>query len=355
MKAACEGCAAALPPDAEAYVCSYGCTFCPDCAARFDGVCPNCGGAQRPRTRYANFAYRLVDVFTQVPLQGNPLAVFIDAAALDGRTMQAVAKELNLAEVAFILPVTRPGAAARVRIFSPDREMPFAGHPTLGAAFALRALGLVQPECDAFELQEEIGGVRIHAAPDGRLWFESPAPALGDAIDRGAVLHALGLPAEDALTNVPCRLAGTAHPNLYVALREPSVVDRVVLDPPAFARLVGGRDAIGLYAFAPTPQGAYARMFAPAPSLREDAATGSAAAPLAALMMRYGHCSDRDGTQIVVEQGVAMGRRSLLHVRVRGHAGSAGFDVGGDVVEIANGTMMLPIAGGAPPPLAALP
>src|SRR5687768_7177578 len=102
------------------------------------------------------FRYRIVDVFTEHPLEGNALAVFTDASGMDGATMQRVAQELNLAESAFVLPATRPDCAARVRIFTPSKEMVFAGHPTIGTAFVLLEEGIVKAEDGHFQLEEQV-------------------------------------------------------------------------------------------------------------------------------------------------------------------------------------------------------
>lgn len=111
--------------------------------------------------RAKTYGYKVVDVFTTEPLAGNPLAVFPDARELDETTMQKIAKELNLAETAFVLPATRKDGAARVRIFTTSKEMEFAGHPTIGTAFMLLQEGIVSRDSNAFILEEQIGPVSI--------------------------------------------------------------------------------------------------------------------------------------------------------------------------------------------------
>src|SRR5215471_20304655 len=105
--------------------------------------------------------YRVVDVFTEAPLEGNPLAVFPNAAGFDGETMQRIARELSLSETAFILPPTRPSYAARVRIFTPARELSFAGHPTIGAAYVLMRGGMIPEGSSMFRLEEKVGAIPI--------------------------------------------------------------------------------------------------------------------------------------------------------------------------------------------------
>src|SRR3977135_3885185 len=114
------------------------------------------------------YRYRVVDVFTEQPLEGNALAVFPDGSALDATTMQRIARELNLAETAFVLPSTRSDCAARVRIFTPAKEMLFAGHPTIGTAFVLLDEGLVPGKTGDFMLEENIGPVPVRVETGAR-------------------------------------------------------------------------------------------------------------------------------------------------------------------------------------------
>src|SRR5579884_2236833 len=125
--------------------------------------------------------YRVVDVFTQTPLEGNALAVFTDAREVDAQTMQRIARELNLAEITFVLPSTGGRFAAKVRIFTPTMEMLFAGHPTIGTSYVLRERGIVPPEQRSFTLEENIGpvNVRIDEGDDPLIWLETPPISRG--------------------------------------------------------------------------------------------------------------------------------------------------------------------------------
>ncbi|HXO17698.1 MAG TPA: PhzF family phenazine biosynthesis isomerase, partial [Candidatus Dormibacteraeota bacterium] len=122
------------------------------------------------------FAYHIVDVFTEKPLEGNALAVVVDASALDSSTMQRVAREFNLSETAFILPNESRGDSTRVRIFTPGNEMEFAGHPTIGTAYVMRRLGIVAPDTTTFTLEENVGlvKVRVGEGDDPLLWLTTP-------------------------------------------------------------------------------------------------------------------------------------------------------------------------------------
>lgn len=290
------------------------------------------------------WAYSVVDVFTQNPLEGNALAVFHDARGLDGATMQRIARELNLSETTFVLPPSQPGADAEVRIFTPGQEMVFAGHPTIGTAFVMRAEGIVDARRSDFTLQEKVGlvPVRVDEGAQPMIWLQTPPIRFDQVFDRGVAAAAVGLSVSDLLDGVPCQLVTAGNPNIYVAVRDVATVDRAAIDVARYRRLVAGQaEATCVFVFAPTPSGAYSRMFAPDLGIIEDPATGSATGPLAAFMMRQGLVASIDGTRFVSEQGTKMGRRSLLHVLVHGEGGKAGIEVGGHVTRVASAVMHL--------------
>ena len=290
-----------------------------------------------------SYRYRVVDVFTEEPLAGNALAVFPDASALDGGTMQRIAKELNLAETSFILPATRADCAARVRIFTPNREMPFAGHPTIGTGFVLLDEGL-RPDADGgFLLEEGVGPVPVRVEPGPRpmIWLTTPPIADGASYDPSLCADVLGLDSEDLLDITP-QLLSAGNPTVFVALRDKAAVDRARLDLTGMQRLRGSDpERMCVFVFTPTPEGAYSRMFAPEYGVAEDPGTGSSTGPLAAFMMRHRLISSASGTRFVSEQGTLMGRRCLLHGHIRGEGGADGIDVGGHVTPLATGSMQL--------------
>ncbi len=289
-------------------------------------------------------AYHVVDVFTQVPLEGNPLAVFPDARGLDAATMQRIARELNLSETTFVLPAEGGGAVARVRIFTPASEMRFAGHPTIGTAYVLRSIGRVPADTTSFVFEEGVGPVAVRVDPgdDPMIWLATPPISRGRTYEAKACARALGLDAGDLLANVPCQILSAGNPNLYVALSSADAVDRVQVDATALQALFADQPApVCLFAFAPAPAGAYSRMFAPALGVPEDPATGSATGPLAAFMMEHGLAGASDGTRFVSEQGTKMGRRSLLHVLIGGDHGHVAIEVGGHTTPLAAATMTL--------------
>jgi trans-2,3-dihydro-3-hydroxyanthranilate isomerase len=293
-----------------------------------------------------SYAYRLVDVFTQVPFQGNQLAVFTDAAGLDDSTMQYIARELNLAETTFVFPASLSGCVAQVRIFTPCREMLFAGHPTIGTAYVLMDAGRVEASMSEFVLQENVGPVAIRVARDeaNLIWLRTPAIRWGNTYQPALCARVLGLSPDELLAPVPQWLSA-GNPTLFIPVRSPAIVDRASLSAEGMRNLKGTEpDPLCVFVFALTAQGVYSRMFAPEHGVAEDPATGSATGPLAAYLMKHRLVADAAGTRLISEQGVKMLRRSILHVRIEGPAGSAGIYVGGHVVSIGEGSIRIPAA-----------
>jgi trans-2,3-dihydro-3-hydroxyanthranilate isomerase len=286
-----------------------------------------------------SYRYRAVDVFTDRPLEGNALAVFPDASGIDDATMQKIARELNLSETTFVVPATRSDCAAGVRIFTPARELPFAGHPTIGTAFVLMDEGLVSSK--RFALEEKVGpvSVRMDDGEQPMIWLRTPPISEGASFDRQICARVLGLDTGDLLQITP-QLFSAGNPTLFVALKDKHAVDRAWLDSRGSDVLrEGQREPMCVFVFSPTADGAYSRMFAPDHGVAEDPATGSSTGPLAVFMMRHGLVSGAAGTRFISEQGRKMGRRSILHVHIFGERGAGGIDVGGHVTAIAKATM----------------
>lgn len=294
-------------------------------------------GAMRRRP----YRYRLVDVFTQVPLQGNQLAVLPDATGLEEDSMQRIAREFNLAETTFVFPASLSGCVAEVRIFTPTREMRFAGHPTIGTSFVLIEEGRVESPATEFTLQEKIGPIAIRVArEEGELiWLRTPEIGWGRTYEPALCATALGLAPEDLMSLMPQRLSA-GNPTLYVAVCNTDAVDRAALGVDGMRTLRGSdSEPFCVYVFAPLASGAYARMFAPDHGVAEDPATGSSAGPLVAYMIRHELASSSSGTRLAIQQGVKMQRRSLLHAQIQGPGGSTGIDIGGHVTAVGEGTI----------------
>lgn len=280
-----------------------------------------------PSVRTLRFV--LCDVFTDRPLAGNQLAVFTDARELDAETMQALALELGFSETAFVLPPER-GGHVRLRIFSPREELPFAGHPTLGAAFVLAAplqLGVIGLETGAGLVE-----VALERDDAGRVVFgrmRQPVPRVRPVGDPEAVLIALGA----SRSALPVELYDNGATHVFVTLEDEDAVAALVPEIPAIARL----GVTGVNCVAGAGARWKSRMFW---ALGEDAATGSAAGPLACHLARHG--AIEWGSEIVISQGAELGRPSTLYARAEGSGAEiAAVEVGGQAVVVARGEFRL--------------
>ena len=273
--------------------------------------------------------YVVADVFTSTPLTGNQLAVFTDARGLDTETMQALTLELGFSETVFVLPPEQ-GGTARIRIFNPKEEMPFAGHPILGTAFVLGAplqRGVVELETGAGLVPVTLERDEQGALVFGRM--SQPVPSV-EAVEEGAVLSALGV----ARSELPVELYDNGARHLVVTLADVPAVSALAPDLTA----VGALGVTGLNAVAGAGGRWRSRMFW---ANGEDAATGSAAGPIACHLARHGATSW--GDEIAIEQGVEMRRPSLLHARADGRDGTIeAVEVGGSAVVVARGEFRLP-------------
>jgi trans-2,3-dihydro-3-hydroxyanthranilate isomerase len=274
--------------------------------------------------------YVVVDVFTDRPLAGNQLAVFTDGREVDDETMQALARELNYSETVFVLPPTE-GGHARIRIFTPLTELPFAGHPVLGSAFVLAAplqLGEIKLEMGA-------GTVPVVLEREGAKitfgWMSQPIPEWEPFARADEVLSLLGV--ESALPVEQYHL-GPEH--VYIALGSDEEVAALAPDFAALARIT----AAGVNCFAGSGTHWKTRMFAPLHGVPEDPATGSAAGPLAVHLARHGRTAF--GDEIEISQGVEIGRPSTLYARAFGEGDRIDrVEVGGSAVVVARGEFRL--------------
>ncbi len=291
-----------------------------------------------------SYRYRVVDVFTEKALEGNPLAVFLDAKGLSSDLMQKIALETNLSETVFLLPPTRSDCAAKLRIFTPRREMKYAGHPTIGTSFILLDEGMVPKNSTSFVVEENIGPISINvdSGPSPKLWLTAPPIQEGIGVDRKTAAGLLSLNVSQLLEIEPEILDAGGNPTLYVPIVDRETVDRVSFDTSAWKSFMSEHSGpLCVFAFAPVPEGAYSRMFAPDYGVVEDPATGSSTGPLAAYMMKHKLVSSKSGTTFYSEQGTRMKRRSILHLRIHGEAGAEGIEVGGNVTPVFEGTLTL--------------
>lgn len=273
----------------------------------------------------------VVDVFTDRPLHGNQLAVFTDARGLDSETMQALALEIGFSETAFVLP-PETGGTVRVRIFTPVRELPFAGHPVLGTAWVLAAplqRGVVELETGSGIVPVELERDDSGSIAFGRM--AQPVPLVEPYPDPDALLGALGVEG----SRLPVETYDNGVQHTFVAVGSPAEVTAL---RPDFASLA----ELGVYAncFAGSGVAWTTRMFAPSAGVREDPATGSAAGPLACHLCRHGLVEW--GAEIEISQGDEIGRPSTLYARAVGRDGSVEHvEVSGRAVVVARGEFRL--------------
>jgi len=279
--------------------------------------------------------YTIADVFTDVPLQGNPVAVFTDATGLSAETMQRAARELNLSETVFVFRSEDPNAHLRARIFTPAIELPFAGHPVLGTAFVVgRAMGsnVVRLETGlgvvAVRLERTDGGAPVY----GEMEQFVPTVEPFEAVDE--LVAALGAAPDHGALPIEGYRNGPVH--VYVELPSEDAVASLRPDIGAIERL----GAYGITCFAGSGERWKTRMFGPALGVPEDPATGSAAGPLAVHLARYGRVPF--GTEIEIVQGVEILRRSVLRARAEGTPDRVErVFVGGSAVVVARGEYQL--------------
>jgi len=289
---------------------------------------------------------RIVDVFTEKALAGNQLAVVLDGKGLTAKLMQRIARELNFSETTFILPPDDPAHAAKVRIFAPTVEMPFAGHPTIGTAWVLADEGLVPGGKLEFVLEEKVGPVPVRGEKKNGgvvFWMTHPKLAYGEVLPHSRVAAAIGLKEADIVESVPAQVASTGNPHLYVALRDAHAVDAAVSDHARLQTVLGADSAFGVFVFAVNGENRlYSRMFSL--DIPEDPATGSASGPLGAFAVRYGLVERAPKVEIVSEQGTKMGRQSFVHIEIGYDDDDADIpsriEVGGSVMPVLKGELL---------------
>lgn len=297
--------------------------------------------------------YVVLDVFTAAKLEGNPLAVVLDCDDLDAGRMQAVAREFGLPETVFVLPASRPGLTARLRIFTPAKELDFAGHPTVGAAVLLasRRFPVIEKTIDSMiVLEENVGPVRcavkLHPAAAAFAEFDvprAPEPIAVDLGSKGAVADALGLASNDiGFENHRPSAYSAGTPFVFVPIAGLDAIGRARPNSAAWREAFGSAEA-SVYLYTREcmrhTNRFHARMFGFGVGIPEDPATGSAAAAFAGVIQ---HCDKpTDGTHhYAIEQGVEMGRPSLINLTVEVAAGKVkAARIGGNAVVVAEGML----------------
>ncbi|MEV6602245.1 PhzF family phenazine biosynthesis protein [Actinoplanes sp. NPDC051346] len=287
----------------------------------------------------SSLEYEIVDVFTDRPFTGNPLAVVYGAEALSGDQMQTLAREFHLSETVFVLPPSDIEATYRARIFTPEAELPFAGHPSIGAAVTsvrrgLAAAGHLVQECGA-------GLLPVVVSDAGSATLTGGTPTLGEEFSSATLLELAGLAADDyAGASATPSAAGCGLEFVYLPV-ERRALDRAGADAGRAAR--AGVSQISVFAWDDVTRTAYARVFCPGVAVAEDPATGSAALGLGVWLVANGWLPGDGTTAYTVRQGLEMHRPSLLECTVTASSGSVtSATVAGHVVPIAKGEIAVP-------------
>ena len=292
-------------------------------------------------------AYRflILDVFSATAFGGNQLAVLPDATGIADAGLQKLAAEFNFPESTFVVPASAPDCLRRVRIFTPQRELPFAGHPTVGTACALVAEGIADE--GSFRLEEGIGPVEVNVVrgdggPSATLTVRQAPSVTDGSADPAVAAAVLGVP-EKAIRRVFSASLGVDF--TYIQLDDPDTVDAAALDQSAWTARFARRADAQLFFFAgDLAHGAslHARMFAPAFGIAEDPATGAASSILAgAAATLTGATGDR--FSLTIHQGVAMGRPSRLDAAALLDGGKvSAVAVGGAATLVAEGEIQVP-------------
>jgi trans-2,3-dihydro-3-hydroxyanthranilate isomerase len=291
----------------------------------------------------ANLDFYIVDVFAETKYAGNQLAVVLNAAALSTGEMQAIAREMNYSETTFVTASEPREGGYEVRIFTPEQELPFAGHPTLGTAFVLQQ-AIVQQPVECIKLNLKIGQIPVtlsyqNGLPD-LLWMQQPSPTFGAILPAAAVANVLSLDGSAIVDHLPIQEVSTGVPFILVPLKTLADLQRIRVRLDRFTALVEPLQAKEIFVFCPEtrhPENHFsARMFAPLLGIAEDPATGSANGCFAGYLVKHRYFGDA-AIEVRVEQGYEMGRPSLLLLSANASESQIQVKVGGRVIPIASG------------------
>ena len=301
-----------------------------------------------------SYRYLHLDVFTDKLFGGNQLAVFLDGRGLSSDAMQAIAKEMNFSETTFVLPPAQPEAEVHVRIFTPGGELPMAGHPVIGTAFALARAGVLHPGRDHVVFGLGVGPTHVSLVWRGDelsfAWMTQRNPAFGTPLlDLAGAAAVLRLPAAAvAGAGLPVQMVSCGVPVLLVPLATRRAVDNAGLDADAydaFCQAVG-LDELPVFVFTKESGSdkatAYSRCFAPQLGISEDAATGGASGPLGCYLVHHKVVSPERAGSMVSLQGVKMGRPSHVHIAIGVTDGAiSNVRVGGESVLAGEGLLYI--------------
>ena len=295
--------------------------------------------------------YHLVDVFTTQAFGGNQLAVFPDARGIPPELMQKIARELNLSETSFVLPPGDSSSDFRLRIFTPAAELPMAGHPTVGTAFLISRLGLIDTSEGerTVRFEEGVGVIRVSVEFAGgepsKVTMEQPPPKFsGPPADGETIASLLSIDQAGLDPGLPVEVVSCGVPFLYVPIKDLATIRSIKLRLDIWEEVLKDSEAPQVFAFSKEVerQGStvHSRMFAPAMGIAEDPATGAASGPLGCYLVKHGVAEA--GEMIVSEQGMEMGRPSFIRIQVyRDTEEFSAVRVGGECVYMGEGLLRL--------------
>jgi trans-2,3-dihydro-3-hydroxyanthranilate isomerase len=285
--------------------------------------------------------YYVVDVFTNEAFKGNPLAVVLGAERLSADRMQAIAREFNLSETAFVLSPSSPLAQRRIRIFTPGQELPLAGHPVVGTWHLLASEGIVQAQEGWNVFQQEVlaGILPVEVCVEGgrvvQVRMTQATPEYFEVVSDNRLLYALGLTFDDVSNTLPAQFVSTGMKQLMLPLRSRESLGRIRPLAADLGRLLADRDSQLVYSFAEEAGNLHARAFyCSGAATFEDAATGSAAGALGAYLWKHRGTA----SPFKIQQGVEMGRDSEINVEVSRDGQTV--KVGGSAVIVASGELL---------------
>ncbi|NJP10003.1 MAG: PhzF family phenazine biosynthesis protein [Leptolyngbyaceae cyanobacterium RU_5_1] len=291
----------------------------------------------------SSLPFYIVDVFAETKYAGNQLAVFTSAGALSTEQMQQIAKETNFSETTFILSPELRNGGYDVRIFTPGKELPFAGHPTLGTAFVLQQ-AVIQQTVEHVVLNLKVGQIPVTLFYQNQaidwLWMRQNPPVFGEILTAEAIAPVLGLDTSDVDTRFPIQEVSTGVPFIIVPLKTLEALQRIKVNRDRLVALVEPLQATEIFVFCPetrNPANQFsARMFAPLLGIAEDPATGSANGCFAGYLAQHAYLGD-GAVDVRVEQGYEIGRPSLLLLKAEKTDETIDVSVGGKVIMVAKG------------------
>jgi len=297
-----------------------------------------------------NLNYHIVDVFTNQKFGGNPLAVFPDGRGVSDEMMQLIAKEFNLSETTFVLPPKSEENDFHVRIFTPSRELPMAGHPTVGTAYVLAREGFLPASKTHVVFEEGVGPIPVELKfQDGQphmITMDQPLPTFGPKIqERNLIADMLSISESDLDAHLPVEVVSCGVPIILIPIKNLEVMKRLTLKLDVWREHFEKYDA-SLYMLTQETElpdsVVHGRMFGPNVSIMEDPATGAAHGPLGSYLVKYGLIQGDAALHMISEQGFEMGRPSFIHMSVEGSADqTTRVRVGGESVYMGQGQLQL--------------